>query len=329
MRWSERRLARPKIGSATHMLTIKQCFKEILQGDKEHSRAAARRVRKLVYARDDKSKYADIKQQINNAQKQYEKIEEDWRQENFVMAISVIYFLHDREADPDFIFPWLFELLEHGSGTIRYAAVRMIERELGPLTVHIRCPENKYGKRFVKPRQADIILLSMYTSLGHLAGEHLKPGYRRYKYISSLPSSPYKSIQMVLGRMDDDCGDGYLERLVRESQYPQFENATPTKEEIAQTRSDLELQIAQLLEAANSEFTVGDVKKAIYGENDQDNFTQLLSMFDTGEGATELTDILEVITDAWNYFPHRALGDLAPIEVELVDVTMDKPDDLG
>jgi len=210
------------------MDTIKQCFKEILQGDKEQSRVAARRVRKLLYGRDDKSKFVDIKQEINTAQKQYVKIKEDWRQENFVMAISVIYFLHDREAEPDFLFPWLFELLQHKRGAIRYAAVRMLENELGPLTVHIRCPGTKFGKGHIQPRRADRFLFLMFLALNQMLRKYEKPEYRKYKYISSLPSSPYKSVQMVLGRMDDMSGEGYLERLMRDFQQVQDEAKIPS-----------------------------------------------------------------------------------------------------
>jgi hypothetical protein len=306
-------------------MTIKQCFKEILEGDEEQSRAAARRVRKLVYSRDDKSKYDEIRQLVNTAPKAYVMIKEDWRQENFVMAVSVIYFLHDREAEPDFLFSWLFELLQHERGAIRYAAVRMLENEIGPLTVHIRVPEAKYSKYDLTPEKADAILLSMHLSLHQLLGKYDEPKYHRYKYISSLPSSPYKSVQMVLGRMDDDCGEGYLERLVQKFQQ-QAAHPVPSKQEVKKMQDELELQMAQLLEAANSEWTVDDVKEAIYAERDQDNFTELLSMFDTGEGAVELSDAIEVLTDAWNYFPHHALGGQAPVEVAVADFTMDRPD---
>jgi hypothetical protein len=308
--------------------TITQCFKEILEGDKEQSRSAARRVRKLVYGRDDKSKYTDIKHQIQKAPKEYAKIKEDWRQENFVTAVSVIYFLHDREADPDFLFPWLFELLQHERGAIRYAAVRMLGNEIGPLTVHIRHPELKLDKNHVTPQKADAILSSLYLSLIQLLSGYEKPQYRRHKYISSLPSSPYKSVQLVLGRMEEDCGKGYLEQLAQKWQQQPVARSVPRKQEVKKKQDELELQIAQLLEAANSEWTVDDVKEVIYAERDHDNFTELLAMFDTGEGVAQLPDIIEVLTDAWNYFPHHALGSQAPVEVTVADFTMDKSDNL-
>lgn len=137
-----------------------------------------------------------------------------WRQENFVVANSVIYFLHDKEAEPDFLFPWLFLLLLHSNGVIRYASVRMLSQELGPLTVYIRVPDFKpNGLTYLKPKQADAILFSLFVDLNKLLESIWKPKYRKYKYVSSLPACPYKSVQMVIARMKELCGEEYVDKL--------------------------------------------------------------------------------------------------------------------
>jgi len=199
------------------MDSIKACFDTILRGDEEESRLAARAVRKLVYssAASNKDKYEDIAVLVRTAPENYIRISEDWRQENFVMAVSVIYFLHDRENQPDFLFPWLFDLLQHENGYIRHAAVRMIINEIGPLTVHIRCPGHKpgyFGK--LTPEQADNILYSLFLYLHNLSAALWLPKYKRYKYIDSLPTSPYKSVQMVLAELEESCGRTYLDHLI-------------------------------------------------------------------------------------------------------------------
>ena len=38
------------------------------------------------------------------------------------------------------------------------------------------------------------------------------------------------------------------------------------------------------------------------------------AMFDRGGDASELSDVLELITDAWNYFPHKVPGGISPVE---------------
>lgn len=198
------------------MNTFTECFKTILTGEKVESRKAARQVRKLLYSSsNDRSKYEDIRPLINKAPEEYLKIFENWRQENFVMAISVMYFLHDKESQPDFLFPWLFDLLQHDNGCIRYAAVRMFENELGPLTYHIRFPGEKQAFRHegLSSERADRILYELFANLTILLNDLWKPSYNKYKYIHSLPSGPYKSIQMILGELREDCGDKYMEQL--------------------------------------------------------------------------------------------------------------------
>jgi hypothetical protein len=197
------------------MTSLTNCFDIIRTGNREASRKAAREVRKLVYSfQDDRDKYEHIKSLISNAPAEYAKISEGWRQENFVMGISVMYFLHGKEKQPDFLFSWLLNLLQHENGYIRHAAVRMFENELGPLTYHIRFPNRKLDTlQDILPDQADRILVGLYMNLNNLAGDLWKPAYKKYKYIRSLPVGPYKSVQMVLGDLEEDCGEKYVKRL--------------------------------------------------------------------------------------------------------------------
>ena len=129
------------------------------------------------------------------------------------MAVSVIYFLHDRENQPDFLFPWLFQLLQHQNGYVRHAAVKMISHEIGPLTYHLRFPGEKSSFHKFTSEDADTILHSLFASLNGLLSAFWQPKYKRYKYINSLPPSPYKSAQMVLAELEDSCGKD-IDRLV-------------------------------------------------------------------------------------------------------------------
>ncbi|MEI8248998.1 MAG: hypothetical protein WCG07_00690 [Candidatus Taylorbacteria bacterium] len=188
-----------------NITSFHELFEIILNGDKEDSHRAARAVRKLLYNFKDKSwknRSKEIKDIINKAPTTYEKLFEEFRQENFVMAISVIYFLHEHEAEPDFIFPWFFQLLQHDNGYIRHATVRMIDNEIGPLTVHIRCP-GQYGLSKISSQKADQILFGLRTNLNNLLDASWKPNYRKYKYIDKLPSSTYKSVQLILSYLDE------------------------------------------------------------------------------------------------------------------------------
>lgn len=197
------------------MKTFTELFKLILTADKEESRKAAREVRKLVYSSHE-GKYELMASIIDKASVEYEKIKENWRQENFVIAISVMYFLHRKENPPDFLFPWLFKLLQHENGYIRYAAVRMFENELGPLTYHIRFPDRKSTISDLSPKHADYILFALYIKLNDLMADFWKPEYKRYKYIASFPTGVYKSIQLILSRLEEDCGKEYTGYLANQ-----------------------------------------------------------------------------------------------------------------
>jgi hypothetical protein len=196
------------------MTTFIDLFADILNGNRQSSHQAARAVRKQLYSPSlsYKNRHSDIQLIIEIAAAEYYKIKQDWRQENFVLAVSVIYYLHDYDKSPEFLFAWVFDLLQHSNGNIRQAARRMINHELGPLTAHIRYPDMKFEHRFT-PDEADLILLSLYVNLNNLAVVLSKPSYKKYKYVDSLPTSPYKTVEMTFIDMEESCGKAYMKRL--------------------------------------------------------------------------------------------------------------------
>jgi len=199
------------------MGTIKECFEIILNSEREKSLIAARQIRIILYSsKSGRDSFDDIKNIIDGSFGEYYKIKEDWRQENFIIALSVVYFLRDKNHSPDFLFPWFLQLLQHHNGYIRHAAVRMITGELGPLTVHIRFPDDqRFSAEILNSEKADKILFFLFTNLHNLLITLWIPKYKKYKYIDSLPPSPYKSVQMVLIEMDNMCGTEYLDNFIR------------------------------------------------------------------------------------------------------------------
>ncbi len=197
------------------MITIKQCFIIILTGNEKDSREAKKKVRKVLYSSGEnkKGEFEDIAKEIENAPITYQNINEDWRKQNFVGAIATIYYLHDKELERDFLFHWLFMLLDSDDGTIRYSAVKMITNELGPLTFHLRCPEYEHPQE--KVEEYDRILEQLFINLYFSFRNLWDPKYKKYKYVHKLPSCKLKSVEMLLARMRESCGDEYMERLER------------------------------------------------------------------------------------------------------------------
>jgi len=85
-------------------------------------------------------------------------------------------------------------------------------------------------------------------------------------------------------------------------------------EEILEKRKEIEKKLSQMLKGVNSPFGIEHVKDIIYHEKDSDDLMKIVSIFDRGGDAEELNQILEIINDAWNYFPHKSLDGLCPME---------------
>ncbi len=190
-----------------YKMTFTELFKTILRADKDQSRKSARVARKFLYSSQSNGKSWDYLDIINNVPDTYIKISEDWRRENFLIAVSVIYFLHDREKEPNFLFPWLFQMLQHKNGNILHVAVRMIEHELGPLTYYIRFSGKKSGCLEFSKEQADSILFGLRANLNNLSENLWRLSYKKYKYIDDLPSGTYKSVKLTGSLLNNYCDD--------------------------------------------------------------------------------------------------------------------------
>lgn len=89
---------------------------------------------------------------------------------------------------------------------------------------------------------------------------------------------------------------------------------TESKQQILERRKEIEQELLDFLKETKSDFGLEDIKDAIYNEEETDDMMKVVAMFDRGGDASELSNILELVTDAWNYFPHKCLGGLCPME---------------
>ena len=86
------------------------------------------------------------------------------------------------------------------------------------------------------------------------------------------------------------------------------------KEQILQKRKEIEKELLDMLKETKSDFGLDHIKEIIYNEDGQDSLTDIIAMFDTVQGAAKLQNVLELVNDAWNYFPHKVLGGISPAE---------------
>jgi len=87
-----------------------------------------------------------------------------------------------------------------------------------------------------------------------------------------------------------------------------------SKQHILERRKEIEQELLDMLKETESDFSLQHVQDAIYNEEEEDDMMNIVAMFDRGGDASELDNILELVTDAWNYFPHKVLGGISPAE---------------
>lgn len=87
-----------------------------------------------------------------------------------------------------------------------------------------------------------------------------------------------------------------------------------SKEQILERRKEIEHELVDMLKETKSAFSLQHVKDIIFHEEEQDDMMKVVAMFDRGGDASELSNILELVSDAWNYFPHQAINGLSPAE---------------
>ena len=87
-----------------------------------------------------------------------------------------------------------------------------------------------------------------------------------------------------------------------------------SKQQILKRRKEIEKELLDMLKETKSDFGLDDIKGAIYNEEETDDMMKVVAMFDRGGDTSELSNILELVSDAWNYFPHKVIGGLSPAE---------------
>ncbi|MEK7651947.1 MAG: hypothetical protein AAB351_01940 [Patescibacteria group bacterium] len=87
-----------------------------------------------------------------------------------------------------------------------------------------------------------------------------------------------------------------------------------SKQQILKQRKEIEQELVDMLKETESDFSLQDVQDVIFHEEDNDDMMKIIAMFDHVRDASELNNVLELVTDAWNYFPHKVLGGISPAE---------------
>jgi len=87
-----------------------------------------------------------------------------------------------------------------------------------------------------------------------------------------------------------------------------------SKQQILEQRKEIEQELVDMLKKTKSPFSLEHIKDIIFHEEDNDDMQKIIAIFDRGGDASELSNVLELASDAWNYFPHKIINGLSPSE---------------
>ena len=122
------------------------------------------------------------------------------------------------------------------------------------------------------------------------------------EYVEDMKPSIEKSLQLFFGRFTS--GRAYRRFLESQMSVPN---------DLAIKRKEIEEELIELLKLTKSHADVESIKDIIFDEQGNDDMQEIIMMFDDGD-PNNLSNVLETVSDAWNYFPHKALGGLSPAE---------------
>lgn len=99
-----------------------------------------------------------------------------------------------------------------------------------------------------------------------------------------------------------------------ESKQPRSKASLQRGRHILKRRKEIEQELIKMLKKTKSYFSLEHVKDVIFHEEESDDMNKVVAMFDRGGDVSELSNILELVSDAWNYFPHKILNGLSPAD---------------
>jgi len=92
-----------------------------------------------------------------------------------------------------------------------------------------------------------------------------------------------------------------------------------SKQQILERQKEIEQELVDMLKETESDFTLDHIRDVIFHGEDNDDMMKVIAMFDHGGDASELSNVLELTNDAWNYLPHKALAEFPRLNKALAN----------
>lgn len=251
--------------------------------------------------------------------KKFEKIKDIDHQAYFINTLKWPFWVIGEEHFEEWA-DFILKYIQHPSGKIRQAILSATEYLVIDIT-----DDYKKDKKVIENNKQRFF--GFVYKADQLLEKYESPKYNRYEYIDSMPPGVYKSLQYLVAEKllrNEKYENLYKEFLRRHHGTPKpippwpgvFSEAEKivSRQKILQKRKEVEQKLEDLLKETNSDFTLDHIKEVIYNEEETDDLTKIIAMFDCGQGLPEMDSIMQVINEAWNLFPHKCLNGLSPEE---------------
>lgn len=284
--------------------TFEQIFDILASGSRSEIKEAKKTIEKIW--RKDHRKFGKAKKLIFKTIKKFDDIK-DAKHKAAVIAGMSLFVLALADDHFDELKNFIVANLQNRDGRIREAA-----RKTGSwlyISLSDRAEPFIYPKGTpLTEKQLDEQKIAVKQYVGFVA--ELETLIERYddendsaEYVDEMKPSVNKSLQMIWHRLTESPA---YRRISEQSR--------PIPVGIFTKRKEVESEIEDLLEKIGSNFSLEDIKQAVYEEDDNKCLAEIVSMFDKGQKIDELNKILEIVNDAWNYFPHKIINGLCPME---------------
>lgn len=86
---------------------------------------------------------------------------------------------------------------------------------------------------------------------------------------------------------------------------------------IGDIRKRIEFQVREIINYYQVNTIFEEIKEAVFNEDGQEDFNKLIELFVSkinSGNLDEINEVLKFVNAVWNYFPHKSLKGLAPVE---------------
>ena len=199
---------------------------------------------------------------------------------------------------------FIIKNLQNTDGRIREAALDTSDWLYSSLTSRAEPFVYPEGTPLIEKQKSEqIIAIKQYIDLvaeiENLTDHKYNDPNDNSEYINEMKPSISKSLHKIWERLTSSC---VYRRIIEKSR--------PIPFDILMKRKEIEHELSEMLEGNKSDFDLEDIKEIIYNEDGTDDMTEIIRIFDNGGEEGEMQNVLDIVSDAWNYFPHRCLSGL-------------------